>query len=302
MKTILSFLFISIFFIAYSTPTIPMEGSCGKDCRWEMNEKNHQLSIIGNGKMDDFYADDEIPWKDHLGSIQSISLNDGILSVGQKAFQNTKSLREIVWGNDVKIIKKGAFYNSGIVELTIPKSVETIEKSAFEENKMMTSINFQSEESNLKEIQMRAFKNCFSLTSVIIPDSVQIVGAKAFEGCQKMQTIIFGSSVSEIGQHALMKCKSLKTITVKEENVNFKHDEEKIAIIDKITKALIHFAVSSEKKEYVIPEDIEIIGKEAFVENALESIIFPQSLLEIEESAFYGSRHLIQATFQQYLK
>lgn len=54
-----------------------------------------------------------------------------------------------------------------------------------------------------------AFTDCESLTSVIIPDSVNDIGFKAFYDCTKLESATVPDSVTTIGESAFVGCKKL---------------------------------------------------------------------------------------------
>ena len=58
-----------------------------------------------------------------------------------------------------------------------------------------------------------AFKNCSSLTSVIIGNNVTSIGRGAFEGCHSLTNVTIPDSVTRIGSVAFRDCRSLKSIT-----------------------------------------------------------------------------------------
>lgn len=57
-----------------------------------------------------------------------------------------------------------------------------------------------------------AFEGCSNLKSISIPDSVTVIGSSAFEGCSSLEEITIGKSVSDIGNYAFRNCTSLKSI------------------------------------------------------------------------------------------
>jgi hypothetical protein len=59
-----------------------------------------------------------------------------------------------------------------------------------------------------------AFRSCFHLTSITIPDSVTSIGLSAFGGCKSLTSITIGESVTSIGEHAFSNCASLTSITI----------------------------------------------------------------------------------------
>ena len=67
--------------------------------------------------------------------------------------------------------------------------------------------------SKLKEIGMFAFNGCNQLPSIVIPDSVVIIGDGAFWNCRRLTSVTLGAGVRTIGIEAFKSCTSLKHIT-----------------------------------------------------------------------------------------
>ena len=62
-------------------------------------------------------------------------------------------------------------------------------------------------------ISVAAFKDCKELTSVVIPDSVQEIGALAFAGTN-IASIVIPEGVKEIGAWAFQNCVCLTNINL----------------------------------------------------------------------------------------
>ena len=138
---------------------------------------------------------------------------------------------EIIDRDECKVFASQAF---DLTEAVIPKYVKINSN-----NYVVTSIG------------NRAFFNCFSLTSIIIPDSVTSIGDYAFFGCSSLTSITIGNSVTSIGSSAFSNCSSLDSI--------------------------------------IIPDSVTSIGKGAFYCcPSLTSIIIPDSVTSIGDYAFFG--------------
>jgi len=71
----------------------------------------------------------------------------------------------------------------------------------------------------VRRIGDSAFKNCTSLYSVIIPNSVTEIGSYAFQGCYELVSAIIGKNVIRIDTKAFYNCSSLMTVTCLAGNV-----------------------------------------------------------------------------------
>ena len=63
-------------------------------------------------------------------------------------------------------------------------------------------------------INYRAFKDCSSLISVVISNSVTSIGDSAFSGCSGLTSVVIGNSVTSIRNSAFYNCSSLTSIEI----------------------------------------------------------------------------------------
>ena len=64
------------------------------------------------------------------------------------------------------------------------------------------------------EIGKEAFARRDSLTSVAIPDSVEVVGERAFEGCDGLNELRLGRGIKKIEKGAFRNCSSLRRVVL----------------------------------------------------------------------------------------
>ena len=62
----------------------------------------------------------------------------------------------------------------------------------------------------------RAFADCKSLRSIVIPDGVTSIGNGAFCGCKSLSSLVFPDSVTSIGHSAFSGCDSLESLVLPE--------------------------------------------------------------------------------------
>ncbi len=110
------------------------------------------------------------------------------------------------------------FYNAGKdgngIKVIIGKNVTKIPAYLFSTNSYspkITSVVFE-DGSVCEIIGESAFRDCTSLTSVTIPNSVTSIGGSAFEVCTSLTSITIPDSVTSIGSDAFRNCTSLAEI------------------------------------------------------------------------------------------
>ena len=66
----------------------------------------------------------------------------------------------------------------------------------------------------VKEIGASAFRECSSLTSVVIGNGVTSIGNGAFYNCSSLTSVVIPDSVTSIGDEAFSACKSLTSVSI----------------------------------------------------------------------------------------
>ena len=142
-----------------------------------------------------------------------------------------------------------------------------------------------------------AFRECYDLTSVAIPNSVTSIGESAFWYCSGLTSITIPNSVTSIGQGAFYGCSGLKKVIVKDIAAwcGIKFDNS-----DSNPLSYAHHLYSDEDTEItnlVIPNSVTSIGAEAFQScSGLTSISIPNSVTSIGDLAFFGCKGLTSIT------
>ncbi len=95
--------------------------------------------------------------------------------------------------------------------VTIPSDVETIGRSAFENNTFVESITIPE---NVKTIEPYAFWGCASLKSVSLGSGLYEVGDFTFTDCRRLESVTLPDSIRRIGIMAFADCPSLQKISL----------------------------------------------------------------------------------------
>ncbi len=150
---------------------------------------------------------------------------------------------------------------------TIP--VKKIDDFAFSKCHYLTSVKLPE---GLEVIGYDAFSNCELLQSIDIPESVQKINGRAFAGCESLQSVKFPQSMTSIGEEAFLNCESLSSASLPND----------ISSIGAST-----FERCSLLKTVTIPRSVKEIGDEAFACcNSLESVSDCGGVEKIGASAF----------------
>lgn len=125
-----------------------------------------------------------------LEGLVSVTIEEGVLSIGHRAFRNIGSLTSV----------------------TIPSSVDTIGDGAFSGCVNLQNVTISQ---GVRKIGQGAFEGVESLENITIPASVEIIAEQAFWGCDKLESVtILSSDTLRIGNDVFSHCASLKSVTL----------------------------------------------------------------------------------------
>ena len=126
-------------------------------------------------------------------SIQTVKIHSGVTKIGENAFRYCKKIQYTEYKNGKYIGETGgAMVLFGLVDKTA------------------TSFEFAA---NTVMISESAFESS-SIQSIVIPDSVKVIGSSAFEGCKSLTSVKLPSGLTEIAELMFGNCTSLSDITV----------------------------------------------------------------------------------------
>lgn len=103
-----------------------------------------------------------------------------------------------------------AFSRCPVTSVTLPNSITSIERNAFQNCTSLTSITIPD---NVTKISLQAFEGCTALSEVNLGNGLLTIGPWAFMSCTSLTSIEFPASVTTIGGSAFNGCSALTSIT-----------------------------------------------------------------------------------------
>lgn len=198
-------------------------------CTWEYFASADALYLFGNSTM----AGD---WRDENGNVITapragkIIIASGITGLGTSLAG--VGAKEISIPSSVTDIYDAFNYCDKLEYISIPNSVQTMNNETFKGCKSLKSLSLgtglnnipiscAADCTNLKYLYLYgstvigeyAFRNCSSLQTVTIPDSVTTIRTGAFENCYSVFNVRLGESVRTISSKSFANLPLLDTIT-----------------------------------------------------------------------------------------
>ena len=168
-------------------------GTCGDNVTWTYD--GGALTITGTGAMDNYSDPDGQPWGSFRGSVTSISVGEGVTSVGDYAFQNCGSATSVTLPSTLTSVGVYSFgYCANLETIALPQGLTNIGEDAFRTSGL-TSVTIPG---GVTAIRAETFWECVSLTSVTISDSVTSIGFEAFCNCGFIREMYMSDSLTDL--------------------------------------------------------------------------------------------------------
>lgn len=130
-------------------------------------------------------------------------------TIGQEVFRECKNLQKFVIAEGTTQIAAGAFYASGLLEVTLPSTCKEIGVNAFRET-LLTEITIPDE---CLSIENGAFMDCNSLVSVLISEQSKLESiGSSFNKCTSLKSIVIPASCKSIGSSCFSNDDELETV------------------------------------------------------------------------------------------
>lgn len=184
----------------------------------------------------------------------------------------------------------------------------TIDKAAFMNCRGLTNVELN----NVTVIANDAFKDCRTLKSITLPETLKSIGVQAFSNCWILEAITIPSNVTNLSNEAFMYCYGLKTATINasaSQNAGLLPYKffygcsglESVQLSDNITAIGNEaFRGCSSLLAFPVSTKVNIISGYAFYGcNSIQTLELPASIRQINTSAFQNCTGLSQIIINQ---
>ncbi|MBS7527672.1 leucine-rich repeat protein [Fusibacter paucivorans] len=232
-------------------------------------------SAFGNTKFVGFTVPETVKVMgglDACSELRYVDFGDShVETIGEDAFKNSNQLQSNTESN-------GTF--------TIPASVKAIDDEAFYKCYGINNIRFD-DDSSLKSIGDNVFQHT-TFTTIEIPNTVTDIGSQLCAQNGSLTSAKLPANLDSLGLGAFDQCTALYQMTA----TGNTYKNSTIVVPDgwqNIPRLTFSGCNSDGLKAIEIANSVETIGKSAFGNIRLSSLVIPESVKTIEDGAFYNS-------------
>ncbi len=188
-------------------------------------------------------------------SLSQIYLNEGLTAIGPYAFDGCSALTNVYFPNSLRSIGQHAFSLTGLKTVTIPAGVTSVGSWVFAECASLEHVSFLASTSG---VPVEMCRNCDSLQSFELSDTVTTIYGKAFYDCDALVEVVIPETVKTIHYSAFEGCANLRYLTLEEG----------------VEEIVYEAFQSTNLQRVILPESLTTVGSQAFKADGMQYATF----------------------------
>ena len=219
-------------------------------------------------------------------SISSVLRLPNLTSIALDTFRFTKFTEISDLGSITTVM--GFSEMTNLTRVVLPQTCTTIGNSAFVNDKALTTINLN----NITKIEISAFLGCNNLIyfhgdgsvyGELDLSNVTSIGDLAFKDCKSLTSLTIGNSITSISKQAFQGCSGLTSVTIP----------------NTVTSIGAYAFDGSGLLSVTIPNSITSISGHAFSQSQITSVVLPNTITRIDGLAFWKCYSLSTINFEE---
>ncbi len=186
--------------------------------------------------------------------LHRVKMQSTTTAIGDYAYKGCSNLKSTIWPFDLETIGQGAFQESGLQSITLPRGVTDIGVEAFYKCKNLSYITVENGNTKFSAKDGVLFK------SIINNQYRQLLYYPANKAGTTYQ---IEEDVHDMNKYAFVCCSNLQEITVEEGNTKFV--AENGILFNESKKSIICYPGGKTETSYTIPSNVTSIGEFAFI-------------------------------------
>ena len=208
----------------------------------------------------------------------AFTVPEGVKTIDDYAFYKANLYGGVSFPASLEEIGDDAFYEAGLLSVTLPAGLKSIGASAFAYCGNLKTVAFSGE---VEKIGNWAFKYCSALTDITMPTKLGELGEEAFDHCSALTGVAVPEGVESIGDYTFSGCRALKSVTLP-------------STLKEIGEAA--FKGCTALSGITLPTGLKTIGAGAFRESGLVGIVIPEGVTAIPNCCFTDCYRLASVT------